>query len=87
LLLNAAISAAFFVTGLVGDSSALIANGVDNLSDAAVYALSIAALTRVRCGRPAQLLCQGSCCWSLPSASLPMWCVAISTAASRSAVI
>jgi len=46
LLLNAAISAAFFVTGLVGDSSALIANGVDNLSDAAVYALSIAALTR-----------------------------------------
>ena len=46
LLLNAAISAAFFVTGLTGDSSALIANGVDNLSDTAVYALSLIALTR-----------------------------------------
>lgn len=46
LLLNAAISIAFFITGLVADSSALIANGVDNLSDAAVYALSLIALTR-----------------------------------------
>lgn len=46
LLLNAAISAAFFATGLTGDSSALIANGVDNLSDTAVYALSLIALTR-----------------------------------------
>ncbi len=48
LLLNAAIAAAFFVTGLTGDSSALIANGVDNLSDTAVYALSLIALSRGR---------------------------------------
>lgn len=46
LLLNAAIAAAFFVTGLSADSSALIANGVDNLSDTAVYALSLVALSR-----------------------------------------
>lgn len=45
LLLNAAIAAGFFATGLIGDSSALIANGVDNLSDTAVYALSLIALT------------------------------------------
>ncbi|PNU05405.1 cation transporter [Novosphingobium guangzhouense] len=48
LLLNAGISAAFFATGFIGDSSALIANGVDNLSDTAVYALSLAALSRGR---------------------------------------
>lgn len=46
LILNAAISAAFFAVGITGDSSALIANGVDNLSDAAVYALSLVALAR-----------------------------------------
>lgn len=45
LLLNAAIAAGFFATGLIGDSSALIANGVDNLSDTAVYALSLVALS------------------------------------------
>jgi len=45
LLLNAAIAAGFFATGLIGDSSALIANGVDNLSDTAVYTLSLVALT------------------------------------------
>jgi len=46
LLLNAAIAIGFFATGLLGDSSALIANGVDNLSDTAVYALSLIALSR-----------------------------------------
>ncbi|MDZ3831979.1 MAG: cation transporter [Sphingopyxis sp.] len=46
LLLNAAIAAAFLITGAMGDSSALIANGLDNLSDAAVYALSLVALMR-----------------------------------------
>lgn len=46
LILNAGISAAFFVVGLTGDSSALIANGVDNLSDALVYLLSLIALSR-----------------------------------------
>src|SRR3546814_16717336 len=46
LLLNAAIAAGFFVSGFFADSSALLANGVDNLSDTAVYALSLVALTR-----------------------------------------
>lgn len=46
LLLNAAIAAGFFASGLFADSSALIANGVDNLSDTAVYALSLVALSR-----------------------------------------
>tara|TARA_R110000782_G_scaffold203598_1_gene292137 strand:+ start:7511 stop:8119 length:609 start_codon:yes stop_codon:yes gene_type:complete len=46
LLLNGAIAAGFFVSGLFADSSALIANGVDNLSDTAVYALSLIAMSR-----------------------------------------
>ncbi|MES2290942.1 MAG: cation transporter [Pseudomonadota bacterium] len=46
LVLNGAIAAAFLAAGAIADSSALIANGVDNLSDAAVYALSLLALTR-----------------------------------------
>src|SRR3546814_17043509 len=46
LLLNSAIAAAFLVTGAIGDSSALIAHGLYNLSDAAAYALSLVALTR-----------------------------------------
>lgn len=46
LVLNAAIAVAFLAAGAIADSSALIANGVDNLSDAAVYALSLLALTR-----------------------------------------
>ena len=46
LLLNAAIAIGFFASGLIGDSRALIANGVDNLSDTAVYGLSLVALSR-----------------------------------------
>ena len=46
LLLNAAIATGFFLSGFFADSSALIANGVDNLSDTAVSALSLVALTR-----------------------------------------
>ena len=46
LILNAGLALAFVATGLVGDSSALIANGLDNGSDAAVYGLSLVALTR-----------------------------------------
>lgn len=46
LALNAGIPAAFFLVGLSSDSSALIANGVDNLSDALVYLLSLIALSR-----------------------------------------
>lgn len=45
LLLNLAIAAGFLSAGIFGDSSALIANGVDNLSDAVVYALSLLALS------------------------------------------
>lgn len=36
----------FFATGYFADSSALVANGVDNSSDAVVYALSLLALKR-----------------------------------------
>lgn len=46
LALNVAIAAGFFVTAYLGDSSALLANGLDNASDAAVYGLSVLAITR-----------------------------------------
>lgn len=46
LALNVAIAAGFFATGAYGDSSALIANGLDNSSDAIVYAISLLALSR-----------------------------------------
>jgi cobalt-zinc-cadmium efflux system protein len=46
LVLNVAIAIGFFGTGAFGDSSALIANGLDNTSDALVYALSLFALSR-----------------------------------------
>jgi len=46
LVLNAAIALAFLFAGISGDSSALLANGLDNLSDVAVYALSLIALAR-----------------------------------------
>ena len=46
LVLNAGIALAFLIAGISGDSSALLANGLDNLSDAAVYALSLIALSR-----------------------------------------
>tara|TARA_R110000782_G_scaffold211777_3_gene299975 strand:- start:1192 stop:1818 length:627 start_codon:yes stop_codon:yes gene_type:complete len=48
LWLNVAIAVGFFTTGVFGDSSALIANGLDNTSDAIVYALSLLALSRSR---------------------------------------
>lgn len=46
LVLNVGIAAGFFATGWVADSNALIANGLDNSSDALVYILSLLALTR-----------------------------------------
>lgn len=46
LLLNAAIAGGFFVSGFFADSSALVANGVDNTADVAVYAISLAAFSR-----------------------------------------
>lgn len=48
LWLNLAIAVGFFITGAIGDSNALIANGLDNTSDAVVYGLSLLALTRSR---------------------------------------
>lgn len=46
LLLNAGLSGGLLVTGLAADSSGLIANALDNASDAAVYAISYVAVTR-----------------------------------------
>jgi cobalt-zinc-cadmium efflux system protein len=46
LALNVAIAAGFFATGILADSSSLIANGLDNSSDAIVYGISLLALTR-----------------------------------------
>lgn len=46
LLLNLALAGGFAVTGALADSSALIANGLDNASDAIVYAISLMALSR-----------------------------------------
>lgn len=46
LLLNLSLAGGFLAAGLFGDSSALIANGLDNSSDGLVYALSLVALGR-----------------------------------------
>ena len=46
--LNVAIAAGFFATGYLADSNALLANGLDNSSDAVVYLLTLLALTRAR---------------------------------------
>lgn len=46
LALNIVLAAAFAVTGLAADSSALIANGLDNLSDSVVYVITLLALGR-----------------------------------------
>lgn len=46
LALNVALAVGFFATGTLASSSALIANGLDNASDAAVYAISLMALNR-----------------------------------------
>lgn len=43
--LNVALASALLTAGLIADSSALIANALDNASDAAVYAISLFAVT------------------------------------------
>lgn len=48
LLLNLGLVVGFGATGLAGDSSALIANALDNASDSLVYILSLLALSRSR---------------------------------------
>lgn len=44
--LNLLLSLSLFITGLLGNSSGLIANALDNLSDSAVYTISLFALGR-----------------------------------------
>ena len=46
LWLNAGLAASLVTMGIIADSSGLIANGLDNTSDAAVYAISYLAVTR-----------------------------------------
>ena len=48
LWLNVGIAVGFFAVGYFADSNALLANGLDNSSDALVYALSLLALSRSR---------------------------------------
>lgn len=48
LCLNVGIAAGFIVTGFIADSNSLLANGIDNASDAIVYALSLFALSHSR---------------------------------------
>ena len=48
MLLNAMLAAALFAGGVVADSSGLLANAMDNLSDALTYAASYFAVTRSR---------------------------------------
>lgn len=48
LLLNVALTAGLLTAGLWGDSSALLANALDNGSDAAVYGISYLAVARSR---------------------------------------
>lgn len=46
LLLNAGLAAGLMIAGLSADSSALIANALDNASDAVVYGISYYAVSR-----------------------------------------
>lgn len=44
--LNVALAASLFTTGIMADSSGLIANALDNTSDAGVYAIALYAIAR-----------------------------------------
>lgn len=46
LILNVALAAGFALGGIIGDSSALLANALDGASDSAVFAISLAAMRR-----------------------------------------
>lgn len=59
LLLNAGLAGALLAVGAVADSSALIANGLDNLADAAVYAIGLAALGRSRAWKTGAAMASG----------------------------
>lgn len=45
-VLNAVLAAGLFSGGILADSSSLLANGLDNTSDVAVYLLALFAMTR-----------------------------------------
>lgn len=51
LLINVALAAGLGIAGLVADSSGLIANALDNTSDALAYGLSFLAVTRPQAWR------------------------------------
>ena len=46
LILNVALAGSLFTAGILGDSSGLIANALDNASDAGVYAIAMFAVAR-----------------------------------------
>lgn len=46
LVLNVGLAGSLFAAGIIGDSSGLIANAIDNASDAGVYAIAIFAVAR-----------------------------------------
>ncbi|MDX1492077.1 MAG: cation transporter [Pseudohongiellaceae bacterium] len=60
LVLNALLAAGFLFVGLVADSSSLLANGLDNTSDAAVYGLSLLALSQTRAWKRAAAKVSGT---------------------------
>jgi Co/Zn/Cd efflux system component len=64
LALNLSLAATLAAGGRFADSSGLIANALDNLSDAAVYALSLFAV-----GRSARLK-RGSACLATARAAI-----------------
>lgn len=59
LLLNVGLSVGLLVAGIAADSSALIANALDNASDAVVYGLSYFAVARSERGKAATATVSG----------------------------
>lgn len=59
LLLNLGLAVGFGVTGIAADSSALIANGLDNASDGLVYIISLLALSRSQAWKRGAALTSG----------------------------
>ena len=62
LILNALLAVGLGFGGLAGDSSALLANALDNASDAAVYLISFLAVGRALVWKTRRRGCRGSCC-------------------------
>ncbi|WP_407647694.1 hypothetical protein [Halovulum marinum] len=70
LCLNVGLAIAFFTSGAFGDSSALIANGLDNLSDSFVFGIGLLALSRTATWRRAAAIVSGDITRHLPGAHL-----------------